>query len=693
MMTAYREESVGFKTVKIFKDQVLGIGAYGKVCRAQCDLLPCAAKIMHETLFDPSLNEKARPNHEHRLPFSRFKRECAFLSVIKHPNIVQYLGMYRDPESHLPVLLMEHMDWSLTQFLEKLAKPNPFHVHVDICHDIVLALYFLHSNGVIHRDLSGNNVLMISNIRTKVTDFGMARLVDPKRLSMITHTMCPGTDVYMPPEAVDDPPVYTEKIDCFSFGVVMIQLLTRQFPSPSPRKKKVNIDHPGIPEGVAVEVPIPEIERRHEHIKKIDSSHPLLSIALKCLRNKSEDRPSSEELCESLSALKSSQKYKDSKKAKGQMQSDGKCGSSSAEAKKKVHVEELVIKEKERQLQQTKQELEASHVTIDSLNKQIEELELLLEQQRKKRRRNLNFSWKGTKKAPCDMYRGADAVVDGSMAYFRPAGSLLVYGFDLTRGKWLKLPAYSNEKCSLVIAGDLLTTVGGAHKGRMTNQLLSLVGEDVEKEWKEYFPPMPTRRSRVSVVYAPRAVVVAGGVKDGNIVCNTVEVLNVDTHTWTMAASLPEPLYRSSMAICDDSIYLLGGFDRKHLAVRSVLVSPIRLILESNSTDMTKDYKSSIAWSKTTDLSVTQSTCVTVQGQLLAIGGMEIDRAHYRSADIRSYDPIEKRWEVIGRMSTPRRRCYAAALFDDHLMVVGGMADNGLSGMDAFEIATISVSY
>ena len=72
---------------------------------------------------------------------------------------------------------------------------------------------------------------MIGDVRAKVTDFGMASLIDPKHLSKLTHTMCPGTDVYMPPEAIDDPPVYTEKIDCFAFGVILVQILTQLFPS------------------------------------------------------------------------------------------------------------------------------------------------------------------------------------------------------------------------------------------------------------------------------------------------------------------------------------------------------------------------------------------------------------------------------------------------------------------------------
>ena len=66
-----------------------------------------------------------------------------------------------------------------------------------------IALSFLHSNGIVHRDLSSNNVLLMGNIRAKVTDFGMVKLGDLNpQATRYTLTMCPGTDVYMPPEAV-----------------------------------------------------------------------------------------------------------------------------------------------------------------------------------------------------------------------------------------------------------------------------------------------------------------------------------------------------------------------------------------------------------------------------------------------------------------------------------------------------------
>ena len=111
-------------------------------------------------------------------------------------------------------------------------------------------------------------MLLIGNVRAKVTDFGMARLDDQNpQATQLTFTMCPGTDVYIPPEAVVDKPVYTEKIDCFSFGVIIVQTIIQEFPKPGDRRKRIQMNQPGLPP--IVEVPISEIERQN-HITEID---------------------------------------------------------------------------------------------------------------------------------------------------------------------------------------------------------------------------------------------------------------------------------------------------------------------------------------------------------------------------------------------------------------------------------------
>ena len=174
----------------------------------------------------------------------------------------EYLGTSHDPDSGLLVLLMELMDESLTHFLERSQQPLTYHIEVELCHDIAQALAYIHSKEIIHRDLSGNNVLLLAG-RAKITDFGMSKLLDLNR-RMTPLTMCPGTLVYMPPEALSEPPVYSKKIYCFSFGVLQIQIMTRQFPDPGPAMRVV--DDSRSPTGTS-KIPVLDSERRKSHIK------------------------------------------------------------------------------------------------------------------------------------------------------------------------------------------------------------------------------------------------------------------------------------------------------------------------------------------------------------------------------------------------------------------------------------------
>ena len=195
--------TIGFTSFQLLKTQTLGIGSYGSVCKALCDDLLCAAKIIHQTLIDPNAHQQIERQKEHRLPISRFMQECEFMSTIRHPNIVQYLGTCQDPQTGLPVLLMELMDDSLTHFLDSSQDAVHYHIQVNFCHDITLAISYLHSNGITHRDLSSNNVLLCGNVKAKVTDFGMVKLGDINpQATRVSFTTCPGADAYMPPEAV-----------------------------------------------------------------------------------------------------------------------------------------------------------------------------------------------------------------------------------------------------------------------------------------------------------------------------------------------------------------------------------------------------------------------------------------------------------------------------------------------------------
>ena len=296
---AEQQTQFAYNNIQLYKSESLGSGSYGGVCKAKCDGLLCAAKIMHPTLFD--LRDPGTASY-----LRKFQEECHLLSLARHPNVVQYLATYYDPDTRLPVLLMELCDESLTAFLERSPGPLFYHVQLNICLDIALALVYLHSNGLIHRDLTGNNVLMIAGTRAKITDFGMSKLATGNP-HITALTLCPGNLLYMSPEALDEAKCYTAKLDIFSFGVIVIQILTRQFPNPTDRFRIVHV--PQLNDEVRRVVP--ETERRQAHLQLILDTHSLKPLVLQCLK-KEMQRPSALQLSERLSELKQAPQYTES---------------------------------------------------------------------------------------------------------------------------------------------------------------------------------------------------------------------------------------------------------------------------------------------------------------------------------------------------------------------------------------------
>ena len=142
---------------------------------------------------------------------------------------------------------------------------------------------------------------------------------------------------------------YTEKIDCFSFGVITVQTLTQEFPKPGDRMMTLN--DPCYPRPLKMSVP--EIERRQNHISVVDPSHPLLQIALNCLKDDDGERPSAQQLCERVAALKETAKYKNAhERVKDCSGKEGEC----EQLRYVIDQKDAIIAEKEQQLRQRAEE-------------------------------------------------------------------------------------------------------------------------------------------------------------------------------------------------------------------------------------------------------------------------------------------------------------------------------------------------
>ena len=711
------------RNVRLLRNDNLGSGSYGVVCKAMCGQLLCAAKLLHPIFFqsnDPGIETTRR----------RFEQECHFLNEMKHPNIVKYLGTSHDPDSGLLVLLIELMDESLTHFLERSQQPLAYHIEVDLCHNIAQALVYIHSKEIIHRDLSSNNILLIAG-RAKITDFGMSKLLDANR-RMTPLTMCPGTLAYMPPEALREPPVYSKKIDCFSFGVLQIQIMTRQFPDPGPAMRVVKDSR--SPTGT-INMPVLDSQRRKSHIDLIDPTHTLLPTALNCLSYLEKDRPSAQDLCQQLAVFKEARHYTQLQTLQQELQtkdlqlqdtqrhmhtlqqeqqdSQRQIQQLTHEVEKKQHVidvNETLLREQNQQLQTNEQvmaEFQRNLTQHRQANQQLQETVGQLRQDLQRmgaqphktttpprpgaRAEKIvktlrDLRWQKESKAPEKMRRGS-AASDSNMAYFNSYKSSRVYSYDSDTRKWNRLPDTPHTHFTLVVVQHIVTMVGGQlRSGEVTDSLLSLMGEGKNKKWLSRFPAMPTKRYFTAVVCSGHSLIVAGGRDDRNTLAATVEVLDTGTQQWSIASSLTHPFTEATMSICGERLYMLGGNDPTSYCTHSVLSCSVSELLQSCQPQplaaklRTLPANQSTIWQHAANAPHYWSSCVTLCGQLVAVGGKD---AGEHTEAISFYNEITDSWVAVGDIPTARyhaRRHALVAVLNGKMMVVGGLVESRVRG-------------
>ena len=268
-------------------DRVLGYGSYATVLELDYMGLKCAGKKIHELLInlgDTSYSVR------------RFEEECRLLSKVCHPNIVQFLGVHFQEGVTAPILVMEFLPINLTSCIEQYGI-LPKEISYSILHDVSLGLCYLQSQTppIIHRDLSSNNVLLTSNMTAKISDLGVARILNLTPLKVSCMTQTPGTPVYMPPEVMIANPYYDTSIDQFSYGIMMIHMFSGMWPEPQVGQARF--------EGNQL-IPVTEAERREVFLQAIGNDHPLMDLILMCINNDPRRRPLASDIAEQLSVMK-----------------------------------------------------------------------------------------------------------------------------------------------------------------------------------------------------------------------------------------------------------------------------------------------------------------------------------------------------------------------------------------------------
>ena len=278
------------------------------------------------------------------------------------------------------------------------------------------------------------------------------------------------------------------------------------------------------------------------------------------------------------------------------------------------------------------------------------------------------------------------SATDGTTLYIRQDNNS-VYAYTIRTSSWSQLPNSPTHNCPSVIINNLLTLVGGGHGGTTTNQLFSLIEKGRGRRWTEKFPPMPTKRWGSTAFCAATALIVAGGQTTDYSWLKTVEVMNVGNERWSTAADLPQPLWVAPAPVCGDHVYILGG-SNKVMYTCSVLT----LIQFHKSFLASIRNRDARVWKEAAAPPVTLTTCVSIHGQLLAIGG-GLDSDGKSTTAIHMYNPTTDSWEVISQMGTPRYQCIAAVLPNNQLMVVGRKTGKKYFGRETNSVEFATIEY
>ena len=199
--------------IHVTEEKPLGVGGWGVVKVATFCGLKVAVKFIHEEIISPYNIDK-------------FNREMNIAASVRHPNLLLFIGA--SLEDNKPVIITELMQTNLRSVIEVKALLQD--QVISISTDIACGLNYLHlmkPDPIIHRDVSSANVLLepigSGNWRAKVSDYGSANF-----LSLVTTTG-PGNVVYTAPESYN-PKLQSPKMDVYSFGILLLEMATGQFP-------------------------------------------------------------------------------------------------------------------------------------------------------------------------------------------------------------------------------------------------------------------------------------------------------------------------------------------------------------------------------------------------------------------------------------------------------------------------------
>ena len=270
-----------------------GRGSYGAVYEVRLNGVPCIAKRLHDILVGRGQEEPVSKEGKSNI-LQRFREECVLLSSLRHPNIVQMLGVHYGGRDEADIsLIMEYMHMDLEHCM-KTYPDIPLPYKTIILRDVAYGLAYLHSIPIIHRDLNAGNVLLTESLRAKVADLGVAKLLERETAMMRTRSVCPGALDFMAPESLEESPKYGVKLDVFSFGHLTIYLVNQK----PPRTLDSAVTAADCQKNQR------QVAKRRRALDQMGGSHhSLYSTVVQCLSDTPDQRPTSRDLVKRMEEI------------------------------------------------------------------------------------------------------------------------------------------------------------------------------------------------------------------------------------------------------------------------------------------------------------------------------------------------------------------------------------------------------
>jgi tRNA A-37 threonylcarbamoyl transferase component Bud32 len=210
-------------------EELAGTGGMSSVYRAHDRLLDrkVALKILHQQYTEDAEYVE------------RFRHEARAVAALSHPNIVTVID--RGEHDGRQFIVFEYIEGENLKRLIERRGPAPVEQALELAMQIARGLSFAHQQGLIHRDVKPQNILLNGDGQAKVTDFGIARSLDVKHGMTQTGTVL-GTSDYIAPEQAQGQRV-DEHTDVYSLGIVLYELLTSDVPFPGENFVAVAMRH------------------------------------------------------------------------------------------------------------------------------------------------------------------------------------------------------------------------------------------------------------------------------------------------------------------------------------------------------------------------------------------------------------------------------------------------------------------